>query len=350
MLEISNINNDEEFNQKIINFKYPHILQSVQWSLLKEKWGWKSKKYLFYKNGKLVAACNLLLRKLPLFKRYIAYCPRGPLFNYEDSTLWEEIHQSILKIARQEKVISLKIDPELRALKDEWADFLLEKGWHKAEEIQFRNTAELALADDEDTLLKAMKSKTRYNIRLAAKKGVRVSCSVYEGLEEFFDLYEETGRRDGFLTRSRDYYLDMANIFLKAGMARLFLARKDGILLSGAFILFFQKRFWYFYGASSSRMRNLMAPYLLHWEIIRYAKGQGYKFYDMWGAPDILCEDDPLWGVFRFKKGFNADFIEQPGAYDYVLSPFFYFLTNRLLPGLLNLKKKLHYLLRKRSK
>jgi lipid II:glycine glycyltransferase (peptidoglycan interpeptide bridge formation enzyme) len=145
-------------------------------------------------------------------------------------------------------------------------------------------------------------------------------------------MYAETSRRDDFFIRPFAYYHDAWGAFVEADLARLFLAKYEGEPLAGLIAFRFGQRAWYMYGASTEKHRNLMPNHLLQWEAIRWAKGEGCTVYDMWGAPDVLNEDDPLWGVYRFKEGFGGQFVSHIGAYDYPVSRFLYGLYTVLIP------------------
>jgi lipid II:glycine glycyltransferase (peptidoglycan interpeptide bridge formation enzyme) len=206
---------------------------------------------------------------------------------------------------------------------------LEQRGWRfSASQIQYRNTALLDLRPDPPALLAAMKPKTRYNIGLAGRKGVRVRDGAAGDLPAFYTLYAETSRRDGFLIRDYPYYRSAWQRFLDAGLGRLLLAEADGQLLAGLFLFHFGRRAWYMYGASSSAGRELMPNHLLQWEAIQRARALGCTAYDLWGAPDVLNESDPMWGVYRFKAGFGAALVRHIGAWDFApLSPLYWLYT-----------------------
>ncbi|NIO67757.1 MAG: peptidoglycan bridge formation glycyltransferase FemA/FemB family protein [Anaerolineae bacterium] len=187
-----------------------------------------------------------------------------------------------------------------------------------------------------------MKAKTRYNIRLAARRGVRVRVGGPDDLALFYEMYAETGRRDDFIIRPFAYYQDAWGAFVEAGLACLFLAEYEGEPLAGLIAFRFGQRAWYMYGASTEKHRNLMPNHLLQWEAIRWAKGEGCTVYDMWGAPDVLSEDDPLWGVYRFKEGFGGQFVRHIGAYDYPVSRPLYWFYTVLMPRYLDLLRARH--------
>ena len=261
--------------------------------------------------------------------------------------------QELASLARRERALFVKIDPDVY-YSDDVPDFsprpsqaaatsaMLESlGWRtSAEQIQFSNTLLLDLERQEDELLSAMKQKTRYNVRLSARRGVSVR-SIGAGdspperdaaLSLFYQLYAETGRRDGFVIRPPEYYRDAWGSFLERGLAHLFLAEFEGEAIAGLNLFFFGSTAWYMYGASSNRERRRMPNYLLQWEAIRWAREQGCTLYDLWGAPDDLDETDPMWGVVRFKLGLGGQLARGLGAWDYPVSRAGYWFYTTVMP------------------
>ncbi len=182
-----------------------------------------------------------------------------------------------------------------------------------------------------------MKSKTRYNIRLAGRKGITVREGTPEDFAAIATMYEETATRDGFTIRPLPYYLDAWQSLYDAGMAMPLIAEYEGAPVAAVVLVRFGQRTVYMYGASSERERQRMPNYLLQWEAIRWAKEQGSTVYDFWGAPSEFVEDDPLWGVWRFKDGFQGDVVWHIGAWDYPARPLLYTAYTRLLPRYLEL-------------
>jgi lipid II:glycine glycyltransferase (peptidoglycan interpeptide bridge formation enzyme) len=227
-------------------------------------------------------------------------------------------------------------------------DMLGRRGWlASAEQIQFRNTALLDLRADEYALLAGMKPKWRYNIRLARRRGVIVREGTVEDLPAFYALYQETGARDGFLVRPFGYYEQTWRTFMEPGdasapAAHLLLAEVEGEVVAGLILFCFGSRAWYLYGASSDRQRQLMPNHLLQWEAMRLARDRGCEWYDLWGAPDVLDESDPMWGVWRFKEGFGACFTPHIGAWDYPVSRARYWAYASLMPRVLDRMRARH--------
>jgi len=164
----------------------------------------------------------------------------------------------------------------------------------------------LDISPDPDRLLADMKSKTRYNIRLAGRKGVEVTPGQLDDIDEFYDLYRETARRDDFFVQPKEIYESMFRLFGDAGRFCILLARYEGELIGAVTLIVQGTTCWYMHGASSNRHRNLMATYLLQWKAIEWAKSRGCTLYDFRAVPDVFREDQDMFGVYRFKEGFGG--------------------------------------------
>ena len=211
------------------------------------------------------------------------------------------------------QTIFLKIEPD----ENFPADLnLIDSEFKKStKEIQPSETVILDLRKSEEELLKEMKQKTRYNIGVAEKHGIKIEEKG--DFEPFWKLLEETASRDKFHLHPKKYYEEMLkNLNLETKFPsgnKLFLAEKGEKILAVAIVNFFNKRATYLHGASSAEYKNLMAPHLLHWEIARYAKKNGFEEYDLWGISEKKYP-----GVTRFKRGFGGKEINYPGAYDFI--------------------------------
>ena len=209
-------------------------------------------------------------------------------------------------------------------------------GWrYSNEQIQFANTVMLDLSATEDELLARMKPKTRYNVRLAERKGVKVRQGSAHDLDLLYQLYAETSVRDGFVIRSIDYYHTLWNTFLKAGMVDILIAEVDEQPIAALILFKFQRKAWFLYGMSREMHRDKMPNYLLQWEAIRQSKRAGCHTYDLWGAPYQFVESDPLWGVYRFKDGLGGQVVRHIGAWDLPVRMTGYRLFTQLLPRVL---------------
>ena len=352
-MHITSIDDAGTWDAALLALPNPHILQSWAWGEFKSRHGWHATRLLFEEGGKTVAAASVLRRKLPRLPVSILYVPKGPALDWSDARIAERVTQELAHLARRERALFIKIDPDVYysdevpgfsrrpANATEIGGLLHSSGWRpSAEQIQFRNTLLLDLQRPEDQLLAAMKQKTRYNVRLATRRGVDVrSIGADDGqaqrdaaLAHFYQLYAETGRRDGFVIRPPDYYRDAWGGFLDRGLAQLFLAEFEGEPIAGLMLFVFGKTAWYMYGASSNRERQRMPNYLLQWEAIRWAREQGCLLYDLWGAPDDLDESDPMWGVVRFKRGLGGELARGLGAWDYPVGRVGYWFYTMVMP------------------
>lgn len=234
------------------------------------------------------------------------------------SELSDEFLYKAGEIAARAKSIFLKIDlqtkSEIRNLK-----FEIRAG----DPIQPRRTLIIDLTKPEDKLLGEMHPKTRYNIRLAERYGVRVfKCDrehVRGFVDTFLDLLVSTSKRDGFSLHPRPYYQKLIDLRGSQFANDLFFAEYRGEVLAAALVNYYQQQVTYLHGASSSVRRNVMAPHLLHWRIMQDAKKSGFFSYDFWGI------DEKRWpGVSRFKLGFGGSIVEYPESVDIVFRPMWY--------------------------
>jgi len=336
------------WNEALATLPGAHVLQSYEWGQTKAQVGWTARRLLFLdeESGRPRAAVSLLRRQLPRLPLAVAYVPKGPALDHGDLPLAEAVLARIEEEARRARAIFVKIDPDVPADSEQGTTFkqlLRRRGWRVSrEQIQFRNTLLSDLTLDEAGLLAGMKSKTRYNVRLAARRGVTVRAGTLDDLPIFYGMYSETGQRDDFIIRPLDYYRRLWETFLRAGMAHLLLAEVESEPVAGLLLLRFARTTWYMYGASTNRHRQRMPNYLLQWEAIRWAKAQGCTSYDWWGAPDLLDESDPMWGVHRFKAGFGGEFVPHIGAWDFPVSRSLYWLYSVAMPRVLELMRRRH--------
>ena len=347
------ITDRETWDNALARLPNPQTLQSWDWGAFKGRWGWSPTRLLWADHDRPLAAAQILRRPIPNTPWSMLYVPRGPMVDYDDLFLVRQVLQDIECYGRERKALFIKIDPSVSLAfepEDETVSpqgqaikyLLCERGWRYAlQQIQFKNTVLLDLTPSEDDLLASMKPKWRYNIRLAGRKGVVVEPGKPDDLNAFYDMYAITARRDGFLIRPRDYYLDVWQQTMQTDRAALLLAKVEGEPVAGLILFFFARSAWYMYGASTGRRHNYMPNHLLQWGAIQTARARGCVCYDMWGAPDVFTESDSMWGVYRFKMGFGARTYQGLGAYDFPLHPLKYNLYNVLLPKALSTLRRL---------
>ncbi len=328
------------WNAELSRLPFHHVLQTAQWGEVKALTGWKAERWLFEDSEQAKAAALVLTRRSARGILAVQYVPKGPALDYADPALLEGVLDHLERNARRHGALFVKIDPDVvpdSSTGEGTTRILQKRGWVPSrEQVQFPNTMLLDLTPDEESLLAAMKQKTRYNIRLAMRRGVSVRSGGREDLPVFYALYSATAKRDGFVIRPFGYYRRVWETFLDAGMGHLLLAEVEGEPVAGVFLFRFAEKAWYFYGASASKHRKLMPNHLLQWEAIRWAKSQGCSVYDLWGAPTKLSEEDPMWGVYRFKLGFGARLERHIGAWDYPVRPAMYRIYHMAMPKILD--------------
>ncbi len=346
MVQVAECKEPARWDAGVLALPQPHVLQSWSWGDTKAQTGWRANRLLWTgRSGENGAAAAMLVRRLhPRLPVAVAYIPKGPLLDWSDAPLVEAVLAGVEAAARRTGAFFVKIDPDVRSDTPEGqavSAVLARRGWRpSAEQIQFRNTMISDLAPDEDALLAAMKPKWRYNIRLAERRGVTVRDGAAADLPAFYAMYRETGERDGFLVRPFEYYRAIWERFLAEGLAHVLLAEVAGAAIAGLILFRFGRTAWYFYGASTAQARDLMPNHALQWAAMRWAKAAGCTHYDWWGAPDVLDESDPMWGVYRFKQGFGGEFVPHIGAWDYPTNRPLYWAYTVAMPKVLDFMRR----------
>lgn len=316
----------DKWNSFVSSFEEPAILQSYEWGELKSKHGWRPIRIAIEENGNICGAISLLEKKIPKINASLFYAPRGPILDYSNKEAFDLLLRTVKEEAKKKNAIELKIDPQI----EEGSDSLKtieSKGFLRINQnIQPRTTFIIDLERSTDDILKSFDEKTRYNIRLSLKKGVVVKeVSSDSGVDTFYEIYKETAKRDNFLIHPVSYYKNIKKYLVDRGMANIFIAYHESNPVAGVFTFNYGSRIWYMYGASTNASRNVMPNHALHWFVIGFAKEKGLKSYDLFGIPSNPDKNHPLWGVYRFKKGFNGKLVKYAGVYDLPYNKLFYF-------------------------
>ena len=353
----SRISTDSAKWASILNsLPHSHLLQSWEWGEFKSRYSWTAHRWIWEYAEKTVAAAQVLIRieRRAGLRAGIMYVPRGPLLDWTDSALRLQVLSDLQDFARNAGVLLLKIDPEVPlgygqpgtpVAADEPAgkqlvSELASQGWREsAIQIQFRNTVLLDITRPEDDILASFKQKTRYNIRLAGRRGVAVRLGSVADLPVLYRLYFNTSARDGFIIRDESYYLDLWQSFIQAGQAQALIAEVDGTVIAGLLLFFHRERATYMHGMSDSTQREKMPNHLLQWEAMRLAKARGCSEYDFWGAPDNFASSDSMWGVWRFKSGFRGQVQRTLGAWDLPMRQPQYWIYNVVMPRVLGVMR-----------
>jgi len=305
-----------------------HVLQGHEWGEFKKRLGWRPVRLVLERDGEVTGLGQFLAYDTgPFIPGSLWYCTKGPWLPWDDEEAVRAFFEGVQDIARHGGAHTVKIEPEVLDHRTDVKALLGEIGFQKARyDLNFKHTLLVDLSMPEKDLLSRMKSKTRYNVRLAAKKGVEVVESGFEeAWKTFYGLMEEMeGRKEGFvIRRSPDYLRAMTRTMYDADQGRFFFATHERTPLAGIYVFTFGEKYWFMHGASSSEKRNLMPSYLLQWEVMRWAKQRGMTYYDMVGVPKPgnMNEDDPMWGVYRFKSGFGGEDADFLGCLDLPVKP-----------------------------
>lgn len=274
---------------------------------------------------------NVIEHTLPIVGKYW-YIPRGPVVvqNADTKQTIQSFFTEIITQAKQEKIAFIRIEPANEDLMKSWSEISGITFQKMTHDVQPKEILVMAIDADDDTLLAQMKSKTRYNIRLAQKKGVQVIVSRDKKyVDAFCDLVEVTAKRDGIVSHPRSHYQKMLQA-IPEDILKLYVAEYNGEIVAANLVLFFGKYATYMHGASGNDYREVMAPYLLQWQQIQDAHKLGCDKYDFGG---VSTGENTKWsGITRFKQGFAPE--QMPvhflGSYDMVVCRQRYFLYKSL--------------------
>jgi len=300
--------------------------QSLEWAKLKKYW----KREVIIaedENKNIIGTMLVLIRKIPIFGN-IMYGARGPVGNIHDKEMLAQITEGAKLLAKKYKAFGLRIEPDVEISDDVFRNIVLNLGYKIKdnaksfrEELQARMVFRLnTKGKTEEEIFNSFQSKTRYNIRLAMKKGVIVKEGTKEDLKDFHKIMQTTGNRDGFIVRSLEYFERMYDCMGKDQM-KILLAYYNGKLISGTIPIIYGNKTSYLYGASGNEYRNLMPNYLLQWEMIKIAIKNKSDVYDLRG---VQGKADNSNGLYRFKKGFGTDFYEFVGEVYFPYKPLTY--------------------------
>ncbi len=319
----------EEKDKNIFNKLAIHPLQSWEWGEFRKSQGVKVVRFSTY---------QISFHRLPFLNFTVGYLPKSPFPDKEDL-------EKLKEIGRQNKSIFIKIEPntERQSFKDAELQSL---GLTEGKPLFTKYTSVIDLTRSEEEILNSFKPKTRYNIRLAEKHGVKVQEDNSEtAFNKYLDLLFETCQRQGFYAHNKDYHRQQWKILQPAGISHLLTATYKGKILSAFLLFIFNDTLYYPYGASTREYKELMAPTLLMWKAIKFGKAHGCKLFDLWGDTEPNPPPNhPYYGFHRFKEGFSPKLVEFIGTYDLVINSTLYKIyqiIDKLRWKILHLKTKL---------
>lgn len=343
----------QEYEEFVQSHPKGNFAQSYLWGKQKPAWIWKAIA-VRGEDGKIKGTMAVMIRKMPIVKKTMMYACRGPVCDLDDRETFGELLEGAKELAKEHGSYVIKIDPDVPSSNTAFAEMLgsfgfrSKEGGKNFEAIQPKYVFRLDVdGKTEEELQAGFHQKWRYNIRVALKKEVEVKICGKEMVPAFADLMLTTGVRDGFVTRQPEYFAAMLDNL--GEHCRLYMAFHEGQPIAGTLAIHYGDKVWYLYGASSNEHRNLMPNYLLQWEMIRWAVETKCRVYDFRGVSGDVSEDNPLYGLYRFKKGFGGDFTEFVGEMDLVLNKSVYLFVEKSTSIFKELRKTA-YLIKNRNK
>ncbi len=297
-----------------------HPLQTLGWEEFRNKWG----------NVTVRVDGNLLtLHKIPFLNKKIAIFEKGPAPT-------PKMLDALKNFGKKNNLIFIKLEPNIEK-KPDLEKLLRAEGAVPGKTLFTPTTFQIDLTKSEDELLKSFGSKTRYNIRLAERKGVTVTDDNSDiAFEKYLELTKETTQRDKFFAHSAKYHRLMWDVLSKEGVAYLLTAKYNNEILVTWIVFLKDEVLYYPYGASTHSHKEVMAPNLMMWEAIKFGKKMGAKSFDLWGR-------EVGKGFTKFKEGYNPKVVEFLGTWDLVIdnnSYYLYRLMETVRWPILRLKSK----------
>lgn len=299
---------DSKVYEFLQNNPKTNFMQSPEWARVKTEW---KNEFITVEdeNGNIKGTMSILLRKVPFINRHIMYAPRGFVCDVHDKETLKELTIKAQEIAKKYRAFIFRLDPDVLQSDEEFKKIITELGYKTKKNIknigqvlQPKYVFRLNVKDKtEEELLQSFESKTRYNIRLAGRKGVTVRQGTRDDLKMFYDIMKTTGSRDDFFIRPLSYF---QKIYDEMGEkhARIYIAEFEGEPIAATMPIYYGNKVWYLYGGSSNKHRNLMPNYLIQWEMIKWAIEEKCDWYDFRGVSGFKSEKDPQYRCLQIQK------------------------------------------------
>lgn len=395
-----------------------HFMQTAVWGEIKSTDGWQHEYIGFYQDSQLCASAMLLKKSVPIIKKYLYYCPRGPIADYQNRHLLREMTAALSQYLKTQQALALTIDPDVAIEthdkydaptmpRSDLVEYLTSLGWKHSgyvknfENKQPRYTFRLPLSPGVDALYDNCDRMARKNLKFADETAIRIYPS--DDLDRYFKIMRDTAERDNFYEGSPAYYRRLYPMLKEKGMAQLWFARyepkenlrliehalaeldnelreiekkltakatprletkkqqtqekrgriekqqllaqeylqqyPDGLDLSTLITVSTPHRTWTVWGGSRSELRQFAANYKITWHAIEQACAQKKEFLDFFGSTGDPSPNNPITGIYTFKKKFSGLYTEFAGQFDLVISPVWYTLWNALSPLMLKARR-----------
>jgi len=298
----------EEWNEKAL-----HPMQAWEWGEARTKMNIKVIRVGEFKEDRLVDVYQMTVHDIPKLPFKIGYVPRS-------SNPSTDLLSFLRDYGKRNNLIYIKFEPNIK-----YGSTVNPRLVASQAPLFPQWTQTVDLTPDETTLLKNMKPKTRYNIKLAQKKGVTVKeMTTAEGFEIFIKLYFDTCKRQHYAGHNYEYHKTLFTE-LKNNISHILIAYYNKTPIAAYHLFMFNDVLYYPYGGSSDRYREVMGANLLMWEAMRFGKNNSCKLFDLWGSLPPQYDTNNIWSGFtRFKEGFGTQFMQTMGSYDLVINSLFY--------------------------
>ena len=301
-----------------------NFLQTSQWGKVYELSGFKVYYWGFYDKAELIGSCLAILQ--PAKRGRYLEIPGGPLLNWQDNTKVRTILDQIAREAKSLDCVFVRMRPNIKDSREIRKCFSQDGLSPSPMHLHAENTVMLDLELSLDEILKNMRRQTRYEVKRAAKLGIKVDAeSSPEIFNKFYDLQLETAKRQNFIPSPRNFIVNQQKAFLDN--AKIYVASLDGKVLAMGLIIFQGNEAVYHEAASSPEGRHYPGAYALQWQVIQDAKAKGMKRYNLFGIAPANVQKHRYAGVTTFKKGFGGEVVNYLPAHDLVIKPLHYKIT-----------------------
>lgn len=309
----------EEFDRFCDAHPHGAFQQSPRWGLVKTEW---DNEVVVSRNtdGEIVGGIFVLIRKIGI--KSMMYACRGPVCDYTDKAVVKDLMDGVKQLAKKYKAYIFIMDPLVMVDDDETIAFFKECGLKIKEHAPFFDTIQprynymlrYLKGMDEDALMKAMNRDTRYYLRYPEKKGVVCKNLDLDGLDDFYRIYSETGVRQNFTVRPKEYFVKMLNGL--GDNCRLYMCYSpEGEALCGGVAVQYAGTTSHVYGCSNDKLRNLRPTYLLQKYLMNWALEGGCHTYDMQGVAPRPEDSEALYRILDFKSNFTGEIVETAGEF-----------------------------------
>lgn len=319
-ITVAHVSQQNEWEACVQRYPHANFLQSWWWGEFHKRLNHPIIRLGIYEKGKLTGVCLGIIEHAK--RGTYMTVPAGPLIDWGREEIVSACIDALKDAARGSGCIAVRIRPQEHDSPDMRARFSQLKAVPAPMHVHAQHTRELDITPSEETLLSAMRKATRYEIKKANTLGITIIRSTDpDEIDGFYALQLATARRHGFVPFSLPYLKEQFRVFTAAGMATLYSAYKDGVLLAQAYVIFYGLEAAYHYGAGTDEGRKYPGAYLIQWEAIREAKKRGMQRYNLWG---VAPEDDAshrFAGLSIFKRGFGGQDVIYLPAQDIIIDP-----------------------------